>query len=69
MATASSAHVVCRPSEHGDRVSDGGPAVRVESCDGSTFEGSFEPRVVDAVADAGIHMLAEPSAITISFPR
>lgn len=45
----------------------GGPAVRIESCDGATL--ATDEGLVTAVASAGIRITAEPTAIFIRFPR
>ena len=44
-----------------------GPAIRIECRDGR--EPAVDPRVPNAVADAGIHIRTEASAIVIRFPR
>jgi signal transduction histidine kinase len=59
-AIDSSMHVRCGPGANAS-------TVRIESCDGSTF--SLDDAVVSTGADAGIQIQAEPSAISISFPR
>jgi hypothetical protein len=43
------------------------PALRIESGDGNAV--TIEPEIVAAAADAGITIRAEPSAVSISFPR
>jgi len=43
------------------------PVLRIESCDGGIL--SVSPDVVAAATSAGIEIVAESSAITISFPR
>ena len=60
-ALDASTQVLCR-STGGDR-----PALRVESCDGASFE--LPAQVAAAAVDAGIAVSAEPSALSISFPR
>jgi signal transduction histidine kinase len=60
-ALEASTRVVCRATD-GDS-----PALRVESCDGASF--TLQAEVVAAATDAGIGVEAEPSALSISFPR
>lgn len=60
-ALDASTRVLCRATE------DRRPALRVESCDGATF--ALPAEVLAAAADAGIGVSAEPSAVSISFPR
>jgi signal transduction histidine kinase len=43
------------------------PVIRIESCDGSTW--MVGPDIIAVAAAAGIHIVAEMSAATISFPR
>ena len=43
------------------------PAIRIESSDGNAM--TVESEIVAAAADAGITIRAEPSAVSISFPR
>jgi len=44
-----------------------GPAIRIESRDGATL--ATDKRLVEAVANAGVRITAEPSAIFIRLPR
>lgn len=60
-ALDASTRVVCRATD------DDRPAFRVESCDGARF--ALPAEVLAAASDAGIGVSAEPSALSISFPR
>ncbi|HXD48715.1 MAG TPA: hypothetical protein VN600_08075 [Gemmatimonadaceae bacterium] len=60
-ALDASTRVLCRATD------DGGSAFRVESCDGARF--ALPAEVLAAASDAGIGVSAEPSALSISFPR
>jgi len=60
-ALDASTRVVCRATD------DSRPAFRVESCDGAQF--ALPAEVLAAASDAGIGVSAEPSAVSISFPR
>jgi hypothetical protein len=61
-AVETSIHTRCVAEED-----PGGPAIRIESRDGATL--ATDKRLVDAVANAGVRITAEPSAIFIRFPR
>jgi hypothetical protein len=61
-ALDASAHVVCRAHN-----ADGEPTLVIECRDGAAV--SLVDAVANAATDAGIRMTAEPSAISISFPR
>jgi hypothetical protein len=59
-AIDASAHVECSASAD--------TTLRIASCDGAS-PALPDAAIVDAVAESGIHIRAEPSAISISFPR
>jgi hypothetical protein len=61
-AIEASTHVRCTAT----RV-DGASTLRVENCDGAAVVA--DDAIVAAAAGAGIKVQAEPSAISISFPR
>jgi hypothetical protein len=61
-AIESSKHVRCSSIR-----SDGAATLRIDSCDGASL--AADDALVSAAAGAGIKVQAEPSAITISFPR
>lgn len=61
-ATGASSRVRCEPIGGAAQ-----PTIRIESCDGATIP--CDAAVVAAAADSGIRVQAEPSAISISFPR
>ena len=61
-ATDGSTHVACRVT-----TDDQEPVLRIECRDRATL--TLDQEVAPAVADSGIRMQAEPSAISISFPR
>lgn len=61
-ATDISTHVACRVA-----INDHDPVLRIECRDGATP--ALDQEIVPVVADTGIRMQAEPSAISISFPR
>ena len=69
-AVESSAHVACGPDSGGAPKEDGraGPGIRIECRDDARVP-AIDPRVLHAVADAGIRIQTEPTAILISFPR
>jgi hypothetical protein len=59
-AIDSASHVVCGPGDEA--------TMRIARGDGAPLAPP-DPAIVDAVADAGIRIQAEPSAILIRFPR
>ena len=61
-AVENSIHTRCVAEED-----SGGPAIRIESRDGVTL--ATDKGLIEAVANAGIRITAEPSAIFIRFPR
>ena len=61
-AIESSAHVRCTSTREG-----ASSTLRIESCDGAPL--AADDAIVNAAAGAGIKVQAEPSAISISFPR
>jgi signal transduction histidine kinase len=60
-ALDASTRVVCRATD------DGRSSLRFESCDGARF--ALPAEVLAAASDAGIGVSAEPSVVSISFPR
>lgn len=61
-AIESSTHVKCTSTR-----GEGTSTLRIESCDGATL--ATDDAIVGVAAGAGIKVQAEPSAISISFPR
>jgi hypothetical protein len=60
-AVTLSRNAACRLEREGTE-----PTMRLESCDGSTIP--VGPEILALAMDAGIHIVAERSAITIRFP-
>jgi hypothetical protein len=61
-AIEASTHVRCSASRL-----EGAATLRLENCDGAAM--AADDAIVAAAAGAGIKVQAEPSAISISFPR